>query len=117
MNNKRPLRPVTTPETRPFRYNVTGRVGVVLKLAETGHEVLGTAEQLNLYGMRAHFGRWLPPEAPCQLRLELIDADMAVQASGWVVYSSDGHSGVQFRPFSAKVAARLESYLHPPRID
>jgi hypothetical protein len=117
MHKKRPVRPATTPETRPFRYDVSGRVGVALKLAATGRELLGTANTLNLHGMQAHFGRWLPPEAPCMLRLELIDADLALEAAGWVVYSADGASAVQFRPFPPDTAETLSRYLHPPRID
>ncbi|MDH5526337.1 MAG: hypothetical protein OEY97_03395 [Nitrospirota bacterium] len=117
MHRRRPVRPATTPETRPFRYDVSGRVGVALKLAATGREVLGTADKLNLHGMHAHFGRWLPPESPCMVRLELIDADLAVDAAGWVVYSEGGHTAVQFRPFPPDTADVLARYLHPPRMD
>lgn len=117
MQRTRPLRPATTPETRPFRYNVAGRVGVVLKLAESGSELLGTADLLNLFGMRAHFGRWLPPEAPCRLRLEMIDADMALSVRGWVVYSQDGNAAFQFSRIAPKAARLLREYLHPPRAD
>lgn len=117
MQKTRPLRPATTPETRPFRYDVAGRVGVALKLSTSDSELLGTADLLNQFGMQARFGSRIPPETPCRVRLELIDADLALDAEGWVVYSNNGKSAVQFRPFAPEVEEQLRSYLHPPRID
>jgi hypothetical protein len=89
-------------------------VGVALRIAGDGLEVLGHADSINLHGLHAILDRQLPPEAPCAVRLELFDADTVLTGRGWVVYSGESGTAIQFEELAPETARLLSGYLTPP---
>lgn len=107
----RPGRRRTSSANRPLRHPVEGRVGVALRVAGDGLEITGHADCINLHGLHAILDRQLPPEAPCVIRLELLDADTVLTGRGWVVYSGDSGTAIQFDELAPETAQMLSGYL------
>jgi len=110
----RPVKPVTTPETRERRTPVPGAVRAALFLYNGKEKVCGWVRMLNTGGMYLQSKARFPAETEVVLETMVWDDNTPhpVQVRGWVAYEDNRGMGIQFSTPDASTLARLRGLLH-----
>lgn len=116
MKKQRPKRKRTTPDTRPPRIPVEGKVTVEIGLAGQMPEIAGDVRNLNHMGMYLWSEVPLPEGAEVDFRLTFPGEGMTINGHGWVVFINERSIAVQFDDWDAETGAILDNLLqrcHP----